>query len=215
MKIVFIRHGKTGGNLEKRYIGRTDESLCEEGVREIEANIVHGAYPASVRVYCSPMKRCVQTAELIYGGKPCVICENMKECDFGNFEGKNYSELAGNRDYQLWIDSGGTMDFPDGESSADFRKRCEAAYLNVIKQTEKGIKNCGNDTDININTENAYGEHDAADAAVIAHGGFIMSVFSAFEQSGKGYFDWQIKNGGGFLCECDGRSGRIKIIRCF
>ena len=28
MKIVLIRHGATKGNLEKRYIGRTDEDLC-------------------------------------------------------------------------------------------------------------------------------------------------------------------------------------------
>ena len=30
MKIVLIRHGATKGNLEKRYIGRTDEDLCGE-----------------------------------------------------------------------------------------------------------------------------------------------------------------------------------------
>ena len=30
-KILLIRHGKTQGNLERRYIGRTDEPLCEAG----------------------------------------------------------------------------------------------------------------------------------------------------------------------------------------
>ena len=31
MKLQFIRHGKTQGNLEKRYIGSTDEPLCAKG----------------------------------------------------------------------------------------------------------------------------------------------------------------------------------------
>lgn len=40
MKLIFIRHGKTAGNLERRYIGRTDEPLCDEGIAEIlEKNI--------------------------------------------------------------------------------------------------------------------------------------------------------------------------------
>ena len=31
MKLTFIRHGKTQGNLESRYVGRTDQPLCAEG----------------------------------------------------------------------------------------------------------------------------------------------------------------------------------------
>ena len=36
MRIYFIRHGKTPGNLLKRFIGgRTDQSLCEAGKAEL------------------------------------------------------------------------------------------------------------------------------------------------------------------------------------
>ena len=38
MKIILIRHGKTPGNLEKRYVGRTDEGLSEIGIGEIKEN---------------------------------------------------------------------------------------------------------------------------------------------------------------------------------
>ena len=32
MKLFMIRHGATAGNLEKRYVGRTDEGLTEQAV---------------------------------------------------------------------------------------------------------------------------------------------------------------------------------------
>ena len=31
LNILFIRHGQTQGNLERRYIGSTDQPLCPEG----------------------------------------------------------------------------------------------------------------------------------------------------------------------------------------
>ncbi|MBQ3692032.1 MAG: histidine phosphatase family protein, partial [Clostridia bacterium] len=59
MKIIFIRHGKTQGNLEKRYIGKTDEHLCTVGIDELK----NRSYPDTEIVVCSPMKRCIETAK--------------------------------------------------------------------------------------------------------------------------------------------------------
>ena len=40
-EIILVRHGKTAGNLEGRYIGsRTDEPLCEEGIHALEERCV-------------------------------------------------------------------------------------------------------------------------------------------------------------------------------
>ena len=83
MKIIFIRHGKTGGNLRKAYIGRTDESLCSKGISELEKK----RYPAADIVVSSPMKRCIETAEIIYPKVPVKIYDDLRECDFGDFEG--------------------------------------------------------------------------------------------------------------------------------
>ena len=35
--VYLIRHALTQGNLEGRYIGQTDESLCKEGIEQLEA----------------------------------------------------------------------------------------------------------------------------------------------------------------------------------
>ena len=83
------------------------------------------------RVIVSPMKRCRQTAEILFPGQTQTVCDSLRECDFGEFEGKNYLELSANPLYQGWIDSGGTMPFPGGESHDGFRKRSVHACKNA------------------------------------------------------------------------------------
>ena len=68
MKLFMIRHGATAGNLEKRYVGRTDEGLTEQAVfflqeealklRELAGNVA--------AIITSPMKRCLETAEILF-----------------------------------------------------------------------------------------------------------------------------------------------------
>ena len=101
IKLWLIRHGKTEGNKLSRYIGTTDEPLCQEGTEFLHKM----DYPKVQAVYVSPLKRCVQTAEILFPGEPVHIIEELAECDFGEFENKNYKELEGNPHYQEWIDS--------------------------------------------------------------------------------------------------------------
>ena len=81
VEIVLIRHGKTEGNKEKRYIGRTDQPLSEEGIAGIKENL--GRYPSVEKVYASPMKRTRQTAELIYPGQASELVDGLREMDMG------------------------------------------------------------------------------------------------------------------------------------
>ena len=69
MELYFIRHGKTKGNIEKRYIGSTDENLCKEGKEEL----VFSKYSFVEKIYSSPMKRCLQTAEIMCPNKEINI----------------------------------------------------------------------------------------------------------------------------------------------
>ena len=111
IKLYLIRHGQTPGNKLSRYIGTTDEPLSDEG-REFLKKI---SYPMPEELFVSPLLRCVETAEILFPGKQLHIIEELSECDFGEFENKNYKELAGNENYQKWIDSNGTMPFPGGD----------------------------------------------------------------------------------------------------
>ena len=95
MKILMIRHFPTPGNIEKRYVGRTDEDLAGEDL-EIQVRTVRGRLKdhGSVEyVAASPMKRCVQTAALLFAGRAPLLFDELREWDFGLFEGHNYEEL--------------------------------------------------------------------------------------------------------------------------
>ena len=100
-EIILVRHGKTAGNLEGRYIGsRTDEPLCEDGIHALEEKVRAGTYPPVDLVYASPMIRCKQTAKILWpkfaDSHQIQYVQDLQECDFGAFENKNYQELSGN-----------------------------------------------------------------------------------------------------------------------
>ena len=83
MKWILIRHGKTQGNIEHRYIGcRTDEPLCETGKEALKSR----EYPRAARVFASPMLRCIQTAGILYPYLTPETIDDLRECDFGEFE---------------------------------------------------------------------------------------------------------------------------------
>ena len=159
-----------------RYVGRTDEALSFSGISEL----VNISYPSCEVLITSPMKRCIQTPELIFPNKEPIICDELRECDFGDFEGKNYAELNGDPQYQSWIDSGGEAPFPNGESPAGFRKRCCAGFLQITAQF-------------------AW----ADSAALVVHGGTIMSILSYVSRPRSSYYDWMTDNAHGWLCRFD------------
>jgi len=170
--IYLYRHGKTIGNKEKRYIGITDEPLSEEGIAEIKNN----EYVNADMVFTSPLKRAIQTAKIIYPQIRPIVIENIRETDFGEFEGKNYMELQNNPKYQAWIDSNGEASFPGGENPAEVKKRAIYGFHQIIELSE--------------NAENIV---------IITHGGIIMSILK--ELFGGDFYNYHVENGKGYSFE--------------
>ena len=136
--MALIRHGMTPGNEEHRYIGRTDEPLSQKGREQLLTLQKKGVYPAAACVAASPLERCRQTAELLYPGQaPCVF-DQFREMDFGAFEGHNCEELKADVRYQAWIDSNGTLPFPQGESREQFQRRCVEGFCKLLKDVDAG-----------------------------------------------------------------------------
>ncbi len=199
MKLVLIRHGATEGNKEHRYIGRTDEPLSSEAKEKLSAEA--NCYPRIDRLFTSPMKRCIETAEIIYPDQKPVVVDPLREMDFGNFEGKNYKELNGNPDYQAWIDSGGTIAFPNGESREEFIQRCCKGMSEVLLQSKAYSTKSDN--------EILQSESSSFTIGLVVHGGTIMALCSAF--GGGEYFDYQVANGAGYICNVNLDGGKIQF----
>ena len=74
-EIWLIRHGMTEGNRYQRYIGKTDELLCEEGKEKLKEFF----YPEPEAVFVSPLVRCRETAEILFPEKKLRIIDQLAE----------------------------------------------------------------------------------------------------------------------------------------
>lgn len=184
VRLVWIRHGATKANEEHRYLGKTDEALSKSGRKTLLAYREHNDYPDVKYLFTSPMKRCLQTAEILYPELHPIIIPEWEEIDFGRFENKNYEQLKEDAQYQAWVDSGGTLDFPEGESREKFIMRCESGFIKMCTEFEQ---------------KTVQKEKAPLSAAMIVHGGTIMALLSTHGE--KGYFDYQAANGRGYLCK--------------
>lgn len=207
IKLVMIRHGATRSNKERRYLGKTEETLCEEAEAGLRKAVEAGIYPEVNRLFSSPMKRCLETAEILYPDSEPLVIPEWEEIDFGVFEGKNYGDLQGDARYQAWIDSGGTMPFPEGESREEFMLRCERGFEKMLelltREYEEGEAR-GNAQMRETGKEFTVG--------MIVHGGTIMSLLSRYH--GGEYFDYQVPNGSGYSCVLKRDWAELKITEC-
>ena len=175
--IYLIRHAKTLSNLERRYLGLTDESLTEAGIRELREKMQEGYYPEVERVYVSPMLRCRQTAELIYPDSPLTVMPGFSEYDFGEFEGKRYEDLKHNTVYRKWVKGRFAGRAPGGEDLESFTNRCCSAFAEVLAK----IRNSSIEK-----------------TALVVHGGTIMAILQRYIPGQKNFYDWQVPNCEGY-----------------
>ena len=178
MKCYLIRHGMTAGNKELNFNGsRTDEPLTEEGRAALKA--IEGI-PDGAMLFVSPMKRARETADIMFPCKAQTVIDDLREMDFGIFEGKNHKLLNGDPDYQAWLDSGGFSKIPGGESIAGFRDRVCKGFREAVRQA------C---------------ENGAETLCAVVHGGTIMAVMNIV--TGEDYFTFNAPNGAGYTFELE------------
>ncbi|MCM1087326.1 MAG: histidine phosphatase family protein [Muribaculaceae bacterium] len=186
--LTFIRHGETQANKEQRYLGKTDEPLAESGRNILSAYREKHVYPPVKYLFTSPMIRCVETAHILYPQLQPMIIPEWTELDFGRFEYKNYEELKDDETYQKWVDSGGVLGFPEGESLSHFSRRCEKGFYRMCDALREMLEKDADDAETSV--------------GLIVHGGVIMALLSA--HNGNDYFTYQVSNGKGYVCSMAG-----------
>ena len=176
-KIHLIRHGLTEGNITGKYIGREDIPLSKAGISDLEGLKKNCYYPEADAVFSSPLKRALETANILYPDSNPIPIEGLTEYNFGEFEGKTAENLKNNEDFLNWIC--GSMDAapPFGESNAEFGKRISSTFEKIIN----GI--------LKTETENSV---------IITHGGVINCLMAMYALPEAKMTDWMTNGGCGY-----------------
>ncbi|WOC32007.1 MULTISPECIES: histidine phosphatase family protein [Caproicibacterium] len=176
--IHLVRHGLTAGNLEGRYIGSTDLSLCEQGKEELKKLKKQHPYPAAQVCYSSPLRRCLQTAKLLYPELTPQVVTDFRETSFGEWENKTAAQIAKeDPSFAAWMEGGKQVTPPGGEDGGWFMQRTCAAFEHMVDGLLR---------------------QDIRSAAAVLHGGSIMAILAAYGLPRAQFYDWMTQPGCGY-----------------
>ena len=174
--LYLIRHGAIDETLKGRYIGSTDVHLSEKGkaaLRELSDTV---GYPYAERVFSGPLLRCTETCSLIYPNKEIKTVGALSECSFGEWEGKSATELAGDPAFGAWLQNSDKTPPPGGETGKQFATRICKGFERLVEDVvSSGCKT----------------------AALITHGGVIMTLLSVYGIPHAESYRWRMDNGYG------------------
>lgn len=140
MKLLFIRHGQTYMNQERRFSGmHSDTGLTEVGKKQsiAVAQYIYRNYNNVDAIYSSPLKRAYDTAQYLYNlyeKKHNINIDNdLSEVDFGNWEGLILDNilLKWPKEVEQWRYDIDNFRFNGGESMINFKNRV-IGWLNKL-----------------------------------------------------------------------------------
>jgi len=158
-RISILRHGKTSANEDGIYIGRTDLPLSEAGKEELRELYETHEYPKVQKVYTSPLERAVQSAEILFPDRELEEVDDLREVDFGIFEGIRAEELLNLDSYKKWLKGGLDNPPPNGESLRSMMVRCYTALNGIILDMM---------------------ENNITHSGIMTHSGILMNMMSCF-----------------------------------
>lgn len=139
LELVLVRHGYTQWNQEQRYVGWTDVPLAPGEAERLEKLPIQLPLTGDFsRVYCSDLRRCRETlAALIPHLEPQAVYDpQLREMDFGAWEGCTYDQLKDNPLYRIWIDNPEAATPPGGEAWAQFAARVDDFWTELQQEAE-------------------------------------------------------------------------------
>ncbi|MFA6079813.1 MAG: histidine phosphatase family protein [Candidatus Omnitrophota bacterium] len=134
-RLVFIRHGITVWNAQRRYCGHKDVALSREGARQA-AKLAGSLKTAEFdKIYCSDRKRAVQTCRIIFEQAKFIKVKGLKEINFGVLEGMKHKDIMLKYPdvYERWLEDPYKNHIPKAEKMKVFKKRVEGAVKRIIR----------------------------------------------------------------------------------
>ncbi len=141
MKIFFIRHGETTGDVESRYGGDYDDHLSGKG-KEQSKSLAQVLRDEGIEiVFSSPLKRAKETSEIIAEQINCevVVKVNLKERNqYGIITGMKKEEAKEKYPKQVELLKDKLNTIEGAEAYEDFSKRIAGAFRELVVDSEYG-----------------------------------------------------------------------------
>ena len=137
-RIYLIRHGATLLSAEDRFAGAVDVDLSDEGRRQAQALAVRLADDHITAVYCSPMRRTVETASIVARPqdlKP-ITRDGLREIHHGRWESMRRGEVEAQfpEEYAAWEEDPFTYAPLGGESGLSVMARALPVIREIVAQ---------------------------------------------------------------------------------
>jgi alpha-ribazole phosphatase/probable phosphoglycerate mutase len=125
--LLLVRHGATETVNPEIYWGQTDIALSDTGIVQAERLRERLSLEHIERIYSSDLCRALWTAKIIagYHQKDITTCSQLREINFGDFEGLTYREISQRypEASKYWLSHNPGLRFPHGESMAELGNR--------------------------------------------------------------------------------------------
>jgi broad specificity phosphatase PhoE len=135
-RVYLIRHGATTLSAEDRFAGATDVELSDEGRRQAEALALRLSDDHITAVYCSPMKRTVETASIVARpqGLTPILRDGLREINHGRWESLRRSEVEARfpQEYVEWEEDPYIFAPQGGESGLSVMARALPVIREVV-----------------------------------------------------------------------------------
>lgn len=143
LRLYFMRHGETVWNTERRYQGMTDIELSAEGIRQAKCAAERFKNIHINKIYCSPLKRAMATAEPIAENKGLKIIkeDSFREIYFGEWEGMTVPDLTEKYgdSYINFIREPHNYGFPGEQSVDKVIERIKPSVERIIKNDDGNV----------------------------------------------------------------------------
>ncbi len=132
LALTYFVHGTTKDNENGIATGWLGGELSEQGIRQsVDLKKQIGDKKFDV-VFCSDLKRAVDSAQLAFGGTvPIIARPELRECNYGDLNGAPSRVVEPLQEMRI------TEPFPNGESYRDVERRV-AAFIQSVKREYDG-----------------------------------------------------------------------------
>jgi len=175
LRLIFIRHGASTWNDERRIQGQLDPPLSERGREQAERLAQRFREVPVDAFYSSDLVRARATADAIGGvlGRSPEIWPELREVALGEWEGKTRDEIVADypEQWQSWIDKPSWDVVPGGEGTDAFEARVGTAIERLVQL------------------------HTSGRVLIVTHGGVIqVALLRVVGRSSNGLFPFTIEN---------------------